>query len=38
MAGAYGADEKYCATGTIISYFLMFVTLPVIVMWLSAVA
>ncbi len=38
MAGAYGADEKYCATGTIISYLLMFITLPVIVMWLSVVA
>ena len=35
MAGAYGADEKYAATGACLSIFGCFVTLPILMLMIS---
>ena len=34
MAGAYGADEKYAATGSCLSIFGCFITLPILMVML----
>lgn len=35
MAGAYGADEQYAATGACISMLCCFITIPVLMLWLG---
>lgn len=35
MAGAYGADEKYAATGACLSIFASFLTIPLLMVWLT---
>lgn len=35
MAGAYGADEKYAATGSCLSIFCSFITLPILMLLLG---
>ena len=38
MAGTYGADEKYATSGAVVSYLLMFLTVPVIMTLVSTLA